>query len=410
MESKKIILVVDDELQTRKIAYASALDTHYDVTYTDNADLVYDVIRKSNADLFLVDLDLSDFIDPNTNSPMYVQNVLNAIGTDKPVILLSASYDDLMKNGKLTPIIRNSVERGYNICSFFAWSEIQNVADKFTDKDYRDALYSKLDFMIQKDRHPYDFGIVCALESELQPFMDKALSGSVSEIVKDEIHYKRAVLKTKSGRKLNFIAACSSYMGIADSSIIATNMVTRFGVEKIYMVGVCGGRESEGVKIGDVIIPMESVAYQRGKLTNYGFSSDIMSAKPREGGVIKCSDANDILNELFKEYLSNYIQEEGKSLAVERPKVYYNVMACADYVIDKDDELDKIADTISKRKLCAVDMESYGIFRTGELMNINTMVIKSVMDLTNNKSDKYKPYASYLAANYLYQLLFHERF
>ncbi len=135
MESKKIILVVDDELQTRKSAYASALDTHYDVTYTDNADLVYDVIRNSNADLFLVDLDLSDFIDPNTNSPMYVQNVLNAIGTDKPVILLSASYDDLMKNGKLTPIIRNSVERGYNICSFFAWSEIQNVADKFTDKD-----------------------------------------------------------------------------------------------------------------------------------------------------------------------------------------------------------------------------------------------------------------------------------
>lgn len=409
MESKKCILVVDDELQTRKSAYASALDNHYKVAYTDNADLLYDVIKNSNADLFLVDLDLSDFIDPNTNSPMYVLNVLSAIGTDKPIILLSASYDDLMKNGKLTPIIRNSVEKGYNICSFFAWSEIKNVAEKFDVKDYRDALYSKLDFMIQKDRHPYDFGIVCALDSELQPFMDKALPGSVSEIVKDEIHYKRAVLKTQSGRNLNFIAAFSSYMGIADSSIIATNMVTRFGVEKIYMVGVCGGRESEGVKIGDVIIPMESVAYQRGKLTNEGFLADIMSAKPREGGVIKCSDANDILNELFKEYLSNYIAKEGKSLEVEKPTVNYNVMACADYVIDKDDELNKISDMISKRKLCAVDMESYGIFRTGELMNINTMVIKSVMDLTNKKSDKYKPYASFLAANYLYQLLFQER-
>ena len=95
-------------------------------------------------------------------------------------------------------------------------------------------------------------------------------------------------------------------------------------------------------------------------------------------------------------------------MEVERPSVNYHVMACADYVIDKDKELDKIASTIGKKKLCAVDMESYGIFRTGELMNIKTMVIKSVMDLTNNKSDKYKPYASFLAANYLYQLLYQE--
>lgn len=407
MESKKCILVIDDELQIRKSSYSSALANRYEVVYTENADLVYNVIKETNADLFLVDLDLSGFTDPNTNDSMYVLNVLSEIGTDKPIILLSASYDELMKNGKLTPIIRNSVEKGYNICSFFAWSEITNFADK--DDDYRRAFYSKIDFMIQKDRHPYDFGIVCALELELQPFMEKAIPESITEIVIDEIHYKRAVLKTKKGQSLNFIAAYSSNMGIADSSIIATNMITRFGVEKIYMIGVCGGRETEGVKIGDIIIPMESVAYQRGKLTNEGFCSDIMSAKPREGGVIKCSDSNEILANLFKEYLNTYIQKEGKGMDVERPIVNYNVMACADYVIDKDGELDKIAEKISRRKLCAVDMESYAIFRTGELMNTKTMVIKSVMDLTSKKSDKYKSYAAFLAANYLYQLLYQEK-
>jgi hypothetical protein len=36
------------------------------------------------------------------------------------------------------------------------------------------------------------------------------------------------------------------------------------------------------------------------------------------------------------------------------------------------------------------------------------MVIKSVMDLYNNKSDKYKPYAAFMAANYLYELLYRE--
>ncbi len=54
-------------------------------------------------------------------------------------------------------------------------------------------------------------------------------------------------------------------------------------------------------------------------------------------------------------------------------------------------------------------MESYGIFRVGELLDINTMVIKSVMDLTNKKSDKYKPYAAYIAANYLYSLIYTEK-
>lgn len=407
MESKKRILVVDDELQDRKQTYSNALDQKYEVLFTENADLIYDVIRNSSADIYLVDLDLGNFTDPNTQEPLSVLNVLNEIGTDKPVILLSATYNELMNQGKLTPIIRNSAERGYNICSFLAWNEISKISSE-SDSSYRDALYGKIDFMMQKDRHPYDFGVVCALESELQPFLDKALSESISEFVKDEIQYRRAILKTKNGRNLSFIAAFSSNMGIADSSIIATNMITRFGVEKIFMVGVCGGRESEGVKIGDVIIPLESVAYQRGKLTNEGFSSEIMSAKPREGGVIKCRNANDILSDLFKEYLNNYIQKEGKSMEVERPSVNYHVMACADYVIDKDKELDKIASTIGKKKLCAVDMESYGIFRTGELMNIKTMVIKSVMDLTNNKSDKYKPYASFLAANYLYQLLYQE--
>ena len=41
-------------------------------------------------------------------------------------------------------------------------------------------------------------------------------------------------------------------------------------------------------------------------------------------------------------------------------------------------------------------------------MDVNTMVIKSVMDLSNNKSDKYKPYAAFMAANYLYKLLYQE--
>ena len=102
------------------------------------------------------------------------------------------------------------------------------------------------------------------------------------------------------------------------------------------------------------------------------------------------------------------IEEENRTLDLTIPKVHYEPMACADYVIDKEGALDEIAEKSAKRKLCAVDMESYAIYRVGEMMNVNTMVIKSVMDLSNNKSDKYKSYAAFMAANYLYQLLYNE--
>ena len=183
-------------------------------------------------------------------------------------------------------------------------------------------------------------------------------------------------------------------------------MVCKFNVKTIYMVGVCGGRESEGVNIGDVIIPKESVAFQRGKLTEKGFSSEIQFAKPKEKGLVQYSKADDILSQLFTDYTNIIREKEHRTLALEQPKVNYNVMACADYVIDKEGELDVIAKNIGQRKLCAVDMESYAIFRVGEMLDIDTMVIKSVMDLTSNKSDKYKPYAAYMAANYLYQLIY----
>ena len=53
-------------------------------------------------------------------------------------------------------------------------------------------------------------------------------------------------------------------------------------------------------------------------------------------------------------------------------------------------------------------MESFGLYRVSDMLDVKTMVIKSVMDLTNKKSDDYKPYAAFMAANYLYQLLYRE--
>ena len=413
METKKRLLVIDDGLygpSERKSHYKKVLEGKYDVQFVEDDKLIYETIKTILVDLYIVDLNLDDFEDPLEKRSLYVSDVLNAIGKDKPIILISGDYKELAANGRLTKMIHNAAYKGFNVGSFLTWQDIIEASEK-QDFGYKNKIYSIIDFTINRDRSPYDFGIVCALPEELTPFNDileEKENYTPIPYTVDTIHYTKNTLKTASGHILRFIAANSSYMGIADSSIIATHMVSKMGVKNIYMIGVCGGRESEGVNIGDIIIPEESIAYQRGKLKEKGFSSDIQIAKPKPGGFYQYDRSDEILSSLFEQYTLKRIREKEKPLSLTAPKVRYEPMACADYVIDREGALDEIAKKSAKRKLCAVDMESYAIYRVGEMMDVNTMVIKSVMDLTNNKSDMYKPYAAYMAANYLYELLYRE--
>lgn len=75
-------------------------------------------------------------------------------------------------------------------------------------------------------------------------------------------------------------------------------------------------------------------------------------------------------------------------------------MACGDYIIDKEGEVDRIADATNRRKLCAVVMESYAVLRAAYVFSqLKTSVLKAVMNLTTDKSDKYKDYAAFISAN-----------
>ena len=179
MEAQKRILVIDDEWQSRKQDYENSLSRHYEVLFAEDADNIYNVIKNCQADLFIVDLDLTQFSDPRSHLPMDICNILGEIGTSKPIILLSGNYHQLMEQGRLTPIISHASEEGYNVGSFLTMDEIRSASE---NENKSLNLKSKIDFTIKKDRSPYAFGIVCALQEELEPFMEKAIpeSGSTS--------------------------------------------------------------------------------------------------------------------------------------------------------------------------------------------------------------------------------------
>jgi len=111
-----------------------------------------------------------------------------------------------------------------------------------------------------------------------------------------------------------------------------------------------------------------------------------------------------LIQDIFKSFMTEQI-DKGIAISVQRPNLRFNEMACGESIINKEGELDRIAEELNKPKLCGVDMESYAVYRLHEIIDIKTLVIKSVMDLSSNKSDKYKVYACYISANFLIEVL-----
>lgn len=179
------------------------------------------------------------------------------------------------------------------------------------------------------------------------------------------------------------------------------------------MIGVCGGRDSTNVKIGDLIIPNEIVTYQNGKLTDKGLIPDY-SYVQTNSGIINMLDAkhcNETLTILYEKYQSILRSENHAYLGGAIPMLKTDPMACGDYIIDKKEEIDRIAEATNRRKLCAVEMESYAILRAAFIFpQLKTTVLKAVMDLTTDKSDKYKDYAAFISANFLFDIIVKEKY
>ncbi|MCS2712355.1 response regulator [Bacteroides thetaiotaomicron] len=112
------ILVIDDDFSTRKKHYLNVFQDKYVLNFTENAKLIFDDISSNKVDIYIIDINLDSFTNPKNNQPLQLHDVLVEIGKSKPIIFISGSYNQLMVEGRLTPIIQNSTEEGYNICSF----------------------------------------------------------------------------------------------------------------------------------------------------------------------------------------------------------------------------------------------------------------------------------------------------
>ena len=405
---KNKLLIIDDRWTDRSDIYRKVLSDEFEIEAVEKGSEVFKKIAKTKADAFLIDIVLSKWT--HEGKPLELIDVLQKIQSKNPIILVSNQYGELLKNRKLTNLYNNLIEGGYNIASFLLWDDFNKIHD---DND-TETINSRIMFEVLKDKNAkikkekkeFDFAVVCALSEELKPFMDN-FKEIESQTLGKNIHVKKSILETKNGGKLKFLSVYTQNMGVCDASVVTSKLVSEFNIEYIFMIGVCGGRDGK-VEIGDIIIPQESIAYQNGKVTNNGFTGnpDVAKSIGNIKGLIK-GQTDKIIKNIFKEFTLKSI-DKGETFGLSLPKTHYEPMACGASVVNKKGELDEIAKKTNNPKLCSVDMESYGIYRLSEILNIKVSVIKSVMDLSNDKTDKYKTYAAEMSANFLYQILYEE--
>ncbi|MEA5535988.1 hypothetical protein [Crocosphaera sp. XPORK-15E] len=242
---------------------------------------------------------------------------------------------------------------------------------------------------------PVDIVVISALKSELDYLLDRE-DFNWSKFEDDPISSLQYKIGTLPETDITIAAAYARGMGLTDSAILTTQAITAFKPELLGMIGICAGREDKGVNIGDLIIPDKAYHYRFGSFKN---------------GKIEKEQKVEQINQKYSQYMRSFFTEEimgeihtnkkikGTLKPDRNPKVWNEqdmAMGSSDFVVKDVTLVEEAAEW--ERKLVGIEMESYAVLRTANLLNTKAIIIKAVIDLADpHKNDSYFYYTTYLA-------------
>jgi nucleoside phosphorylase len=300
-------------------------------------------------------------------------------------------------------IKQSMVINGYDVKNVHKYHKVRDElkADNYKAIRIKDLLNSNSKLEMEEKNsnevrnYPQcDYAIITALEEDE---MEKVLPFIVRE---GEIENKKHLIeyghfKGKETKKIAYASQLST--GMIDASILATELIIRFKPKYLIMTGVLGGKP-ENSKIGDVVVANKVYTIDKGKITKLGFKQEIEGSNTDGSTITKFKRK--------KQNIIDFIRDED-SIYNRNVNVHFGSIACVRQVIDVEGYFeDKIS--LIDRKAIALEMESYGVARACELINdgkTTPLIIKSVMDNTQDKTDGAKPYAAWSSAMFVKYIL-----
>lgn len=285
------------------------------------------------------------------------------------------------------------------------------------ETDWEDILQDAVDSIIitknqlveaiKKDTI-YDIGILCALDEEFEQ-MKKAISTNWLHLTEANAPFElySTQVRTEYGHTIRIVGCCCNAAGMQSTSVVASYLYSRFSVPLVIMTGFCAGFKVDGVNYGDLFIAESEYDYGSGKLVKKENAEQKVKPEPRQ---IPCSysllgklrsfiSEEDMKSKLYAELKRvNLLMDE-----MNVPEIHVSPGACGSYVVGDETFMNKLLED-SNRKLRGLDMEGYGLYMTGHMLNREFVLIKGIADYADgSKDDKFHKTCSYASAWFVAQ-------
>lgn len=287
-----------------------------------------------------------------------------------------------------------------------------------TSDDWKEQLKTKVfqlgqykkaveDEVANRDR--FDIGVICALREEFTQML-RAFSRVKWESIQIEglpYSFRSGILTTRGFRDLKIIAGCTDKAGMCPTSILATTMYTKLGVETIFMTGITAGIKYDDLQLDDIIIAEAIMDYASGKLKEdergeIKLLKEVNQIQANRNLISKMADFTS------RDEISDEINSDlrDKNLRDGRNNIMFKVAktVCGPYVM----AAPKVIEELKKdeRKLQALDMEGFGLYLTAHTLDKKALWIKGVSDFADaHKGDGRHKTCSYASAKLLYEFI-----
>jgi nucleoside phosphorylase/CheY-like chemotaxis protein len=244
-----------------------------------------------------------------------------------------------------------------------------------------------------ENNYSSDVCFVTALrDPELLGVLALPVEWGVEESLGNGILFQRGIY-ISGGKRLNFICAHSTQMGLVAAAFVTRLIIERFKPRLIMMTGICGGVGSS-VKLGDLIVAEKSWDWQSGKwLHNGSFEAapDQKDASPELVGLARG------MTETARNFYNTYVGSRPDTA----PSILVGPMVSGSAVVENLELHARFK--VQHRKAIAVDMECYGVYFSSFMSPPPTpkfICIKAVSDLSDkDKADKIQAYCSSISAS-----------
>ncbi len=241
-----------------------------------------------------------------------------------------------------------------------------------------------------------DIVIICALKNPEANEVIKILNNQETAYTASGYNYVIGYL----GTELKVAVFSLNQMGPVDAASITTAALIEFAPKYLAMTGVCGGRASRNIHIGDVLVVNKALTYQTGEYRKNKFFYEPRVALPSEH-LINLVMQNEKI-------LKNHIVEHATTDTLANMSVIVGSMLCGDAIINDPDMIENISNQLDRRTI-GVDMESFGVIRACNLFGSSGMhciVAKGVMDICEQRENsRDKVAAAFASASFVVEIL-----